>query len=545
MLVLVFPSTAENDLILAQIGDQKIHLSEFSTYAEKIPTVYKMNKTGVEADRILLHGLIDKKLLLAEAKRLGIGEQPEFKHKVRLFAQALVIKHYRSFEIDQKISISTEEMMQHFQDSHRDRGLRYAGILVESKAKAEELLDEIEAGADFGQLARENSLFEKTRDQGGDIGRYVIIDDTAPPLKSIFSMQVGQVSPPLPWGSGQQTRYVIIKILDDNPVPFEDVSHTVQEEVYAKNRLLRAESLRDSLAGTYAPQIDYDKIDNVLARLALPPKERITTPEAGAEILCSYKGGTITIDDFVLSVPEQEEGYSRNYKRTWLVDHLQETAIPNRMFLLEAQAKGLYDNPVVSAAIDNERNNMLVSILRKNAVDMLIPPVNDTEARAFYDQNPEKFMGFENIVTTEILVSFKEQAQSLKKELASGADAVQLATDYTIRPDMADHKGQLALSPIGRYKDLYKAAKSIGVGGIGGPVKTDDGYSVFKVLEKHPPPKKPYHAFSQRRARAYVMIERSQKAYVKYIHELHQKYSVKIFEESLMKIQPVDATGEG
>ena len=544
ILGISLPCAAQDELVLAQIEDQPIAVSEFRAYAANIPKAYQMGKTGIEADRILLNGLIDKKLLLAEAERAGIGDELEFKRKVEQFAEDQTVRLYKSMEIGQQISIAEEELMQHYRDSHRDRALRYAGILVATRDEAFELLDELEAGADFRQLAGEHSLYEATRDQGGDVEKYYTIDDTAPPLRSIFSMQVGEISEPLSWG-GDPQRYVIVKVLDDAPVAVREVAQFVREEVFGQKRLQRAQALRDSLNDQYAPQIHYDKIDHVLMRLALSPEERVASPEEGEEVLCRYKGGTLTIDDLVLSVPEKEEGYSRDYERDWIVDYLQDSVIPNRMFLAEARGKGLDKNQMILAAVANKRSDMLVSALRKREVEERLPPITDAEVRAFYDLNPEKFQGFENIIATEILVAFKEQAHSLKEELMGGADAVQLAMDYTIRKERAHHEGRLVLSPVGLYQDLYKVAKDLQVGDVGGPVKVRGGYSVFKVVEKQPPPKKPYHVFSQRRARAYVQIARSQKAYVQYMRGLHKKYSVEIFEENLLKIQEGEEAVQG
>ncbi len=544
ILGISLPCAAQDELVLAQIEDQPIAVSEFRAYAANIPKAYQMGKTGIEADRILLNGLIDKKLLLAEAERAGIGDELEFKRKVEQFAEDQTVRLYKSMEIGQQISIAEEELMQHYRDSHRDRALRYAGILVATRDEAFELLDELEAGADFRQLAREYSLYEATRDQGGDVEKYYTIDDTAPPLRSIFSMQVGEISEPLSWG-GDPQRYVIVKVLDDAPVAVREVAQFVREEVFGQKRLQRAQALRDSLNDQYAPQIHYDKIDHVLMRLALSPEERVASPEEGEEVLCRYKGGTLTIDDLVLSVPEKEEGYSRDYERDWIVDYLQDSVIPNRMFLAEARGKGLDKNQMILAAVANKRSDMLVSALRKREVEERLPPITDAEARVFYDQNPEKFQGFENIIATEILVAFKEQAHSLQEELMGDADAVQLARDYTIRKERAHHEGRLVLSPVGLYQDLYKVAKDLQVGDVGGPVKVRGGYSVFKVVEKQPPPKKPYHVFSQRRARAYVQIARSQKAYVQYMRGLHKKYSVEIFEENLLKIQEGEEAVQG
>ena len=106
VLALVLPGVAQGNLPLAQIENQEILESEFRADAEKIPVAYQMGKTGAEANRILLNGLIDKKLLLAEAKRVGSGAELGFKRKIEQFAQAQVVKYFKTLEVDQKISIT-------------------------------------------------------------------------------------------------------------------------------------------------------------------------------------------------------------------------------------------------------------------------------------------------------------------------------------------------------------------------------------------------------------------------------------------------------
>lgn len=65
-------------------------------------------------------------------------------------------------------------------------------ILVDSRERAQSLLAELEAGADFGQLAVENSLDLSTRVDGGDLGWFPRGILTQPPLEeAAFSLEPG------------------------------------------------------------------------------------------------------------------------------------------------------------------------------------------------------------------------------------------------------------------------------------------------------------------------------------------------------------------
>jgi len=69
-------------------------------------------------------------------------------------------------------------------------------ILVDTRERAEALLGQIQAGADFAQLARTYSQDESTRDAGGDLGWFPRGVLLAPEVEEVaFSLQAGQVGP--------------------------------------------------------------------------------------------------------------------------------------------------------------------------------------------------------------------------------------------------------------------------------------------------------------------------------------------------------------
>ncbi len=69
-------------------------------------------------------------------------------------------------------------------------------ILVDTRERAEALLGQIQAGADFAQLARQYSQDESTRDAGGDLGWFPRGILLAPEVEEVaFSLQAGQVGP--------------------------------------------------------------------------------------------------------------------------------------------------------------------------------------------------------------------------------------------------------------------------------------------------------------------------------------------------------------
>lgn len=77
------------------------------------------------------------------------------------------------------------------------RSIRCSHILVKSQALADQIVEQLEEGADFADLARRHSICE-TRGAGGDLG--VIHRGEMPRIFELaaFHLEPGEVSAPIP-----------------------------------------------------------------------------------------------------------------------------------------------------------------------------------------------------------------------------------------------------------------------------------------------------------------------------------------------------------
>jgi parvulin-like peptidyl-prolyl isomerase len=83
-------------------------------------------------------------------------------------------------------------------------------IMVDTEAKAEELLAQLQAGADFAALARDHSMDVATRENGGDVGWFPR-GLVAPELEAAaFALQPGEISDVVYLGEG----YHIIQVAE-------------------------------------------------------------------------------------------------------------------------------------------------------------------------------------------------------------------------------------------------------------------------------------------------------------------------------------------
>ena len=72
------------------------------------------------------------------------------------------------------IKISNKELKKYYDENKAQmvdpERKQWRHILVKKKSKADELRAELEGGADFAELAKENSVDEGTKENGGDLG---------------------------------------------------------------------------------------------------------------------------------------------------------------------------------------------------------------------------------------------------------------------------------------------------------------------------------------------------------------------------------------
>ncbi|MCH1923416.1 peptidylprolyl isomerase [Shewanella sp. C32] len=145
---------------------------------------------------------------------------------------------------------------EHVADYQTKEKRQAAHILIEAttddaaaKAKAEELVKQLKAGADYAELAKKNSQDSLTADKGGELGWFEagVMDPAFD--SALFALNKGEVSDVVktPYG------YHIIKLLDVQPsaaAPFETVKAQIVQKVKMDKAVNEFYTLQPKLADT-------------------------------------------------------------------------------------------------------------------------------------------------------------------------------------------------------------------------------------------------------------------------------------------------------
>ncbi len=203
-----------------------------------------------------------------------------------------------------------------------------------------------------------------------------------------------------------------------------------------------------------------------------------------------------------------------------------------KLFALDARKAKIDESPEFKAALENIKTQMLAQAAMQNLVKDV--KVTDDEAKKFYDEHPENFTEPEHIHARHILISddvnSKDKIAEIQEELKEGKDFGEIAKEISICPS-APRGGDLGEFQRGQMvKPFEEAAFALkNPGDISEPVKTQFGWHIIKLEEKHPAEK---IAFEQVKAQVMQQLENEKAAAMlrERAEQLKKEYKAEILE---------------
>jgi parvulin-like peptidyl-prolyl isomerase len=173
------------------------------------------------------------------------------------------------------------------------------------------------------------------------------------------------------------------------------------------------------------------------------------------------------------------------------------------------------------------------------------------ELKKYFQEHQDKFRKPENVTISEIFLSsagkneaeVKARALELVRQLQGGADFGAVAVANSEREvngarTAPQNKGKVGAFEVPNLReDIASAVKNVKVGGVSAPLRTNDGYQIFRVDERIPG--STTAAFNENQVREAITIERGDKQREEYLQGLRDEAYIKISDNYRAAVAPI------
>lgn len=496
-----FLFSSKNKDIAAKINGEIITKEDFKKKLESLNFITKDNKAEEQkTKRNTLEILITDRLVEQKAKKLDFSADETSKQRYEKYSLEQLSDLLFRKEIVEKVQVQDSEITVFYNENlaelfTKPEQFKVSHILIKietdtlqkensKKAKQAEkkALEKIESvyqrakkGEDFAALARQYSQEDGTREKGGELGylpRGRMLKEFE---EQLSTLQPNEISRPFKTKFG----YHILKYTDKKP-----------SEVMELNK-----DLIDRIKASLVKDKQRKKADDYI----LDQKKRANY--VFNEEVLSQNPDSVKDDPWVLILDNQDtvkflryreelEPYKQYLQKDDLTLEDKKKLLVDKIslfnLLILAARRGGYDT--LPEYVKNV-NDYRMKLARKKVLDegVLLGYIpTEAEVYDYYLAQRDQFPPDSSIHVYHIIFSDSLKAEEVLKKIKDGADFVEMAKEYypgekEIR-DVAYDLGFISDKDISA--EFYKTAAQLKVGEVGGPVKSDWGYHLVKVVER-------------------------------------------------------------
>jgi parvulin-like peptidyl-prolyl isomerase len=478
----------------------------------------------------LLDRLINARLVLQEARNIGLDELPEVRSAEKKFEEDTLRGMLYSYHVRNIRKPDKKEVEKRYREAVKE--VKVISVLFDKEEDAKRMEAEVGAGGGFEGPAKNAIAAGEAKGSVG--GQYLKFSSLSPEAaKAVSSMNMGEVSPVIRIGK----QFSLLKL---EAIRFpNDKAARRQAEIDA----LQAKKTEELQAYSEALQKKYVKVDrklfdNLDFDAAEPGLEKLRADERA---LATVKGEKpVTVGDLTAALEKKffhgADRAAGEKKINSKKEQTLEEIVGRRIALLEAKKRKLERTEYFKIRAQENRNGLLFGTFLQKVISPDVK-VGDEELNGYYQEHINDYT-FPELVRIDGLV-FAEKAPSEEaiEKLRKGADFQWLRANAEGRVDLAkgkdllDFKGQL-LTVTTLPDGVRKAITGAGPGDYRLYADPGNAYYVLDLLERIPSKPMPLES---------VKGEVEKKLYSEKLQRVLRDWEEKLRKASDVKIY---ATGE-
>ncbi len=196
--------------------------------------------------QLVMQYVVELNLLADAAREAGLDQTDDYKRLARYYELRALRDVFFQREVREKL---TDEALKQLYDerignAEPEPEVKARHILVETEEEAKAIVEKLEGGADFAELAKAESTGPSSAN-GGDLGFFTKDQMVGPFAEAAFAMETGAVSAPVKTRFG----WHVIKVEDKRdrqPPKFADIKDRLEGALVRQQLQQRMAELRDA-----------------------------------------------------------------------------------------------------------------------------------------------------------------------------------------------------------------------------------------------------------------------------------------------------------
>jgi len=511
--------------VVATVNDEPITLEEFNREIASLDQgMSGERKVEKEKSSELLKRLINARLIIQEARRMGLDELKELQKQVDVFARVtlrdeLIERHVKNIKPDEK------EVEKIYKESVKEWKIK--SILFEKEEDAKRMENGPKEGKDFDEMMKK-FLKDKTG-KGNEGADYLKNRELLPEVAEIVTkMKIGSASPIVKIKPG----FVIFR-LEDVRYP-DDLK--VKEQ--ARRDALRQKQMEAIMKYERTLKVKYAKVnEQLLKSLDFESKEPgFDKLLKDKRVLVEIKGEKpITVGGFTEYMKQQlYHGVERavqakrlNKKKTQALEEM----FQKRLFRKEALRLGIDKTESYLNKVKEHEGSLIFGSFVQKAV---VPDVKlkEEEIKTYYDQHIKEYTYPEMMKINSLVFGKREDAEKTITSLKKGTDFQWVKAHAEGQMDrntkgVLDFDGKL-LTTKDLTEEIRKAVSGAKAGDFRLFESPQNHYYVLYIQEVVPSKPQPYVEAREKIARK-VYDDKLKKALEEYADKLRAASDVKVY----------------